>query len=105
MGIMSLVKEGPLRDAVVFATTRWDRMGDVEGPRRELDRPGDKAGVVRSFIETMYAASGERIDAQSLINRRSNAEVDEAFESVLGSLQELGQPGVGLARFLRSKHR
>jgi hypothetical protein len=96
-----------LHEAVDFASTRWDSKGakTVEMLRDELDRPGGKASVIQWFVDGMYATSGENVDARSLINRSSNAEIDDAFERVLSFLRGLGKTGVELARSLREKNR
>jgi hypothetical protein len=97
----------PLHEAVDFASTRWQSKGakTVEMLREELERPGGKASVIQWFIDGMYATSGENVDSRMLINRSSNAEIDEAFESVLNFLRGLGKPGVDLARSLRLMNR
>jgi hypothetical protein len=96
-----------LQEAVDFASTRWDSKGTktVEMLRDELDRPGGKASVIQWFIDGMYATSGENVDARTLINSSSNAEIDEAFESVLNFLRGLGRSGVELAKSLRLSNR
>jgi hypothetical protein len=96
-----------LQEAVDFASTRWDSKGakSFEALRGELDRPGGKDSVIQWFIDGMYATSGENVDARTLINRSSSAEVDEAFDSVLNFLRGLGQPGVELAKSLRLRDR
>jgi hypothetical protein len=96
-----------LIEAVDFASTRWDSKGGktVEMLRDELDGPGGKASVIQRFIDGMYATLGENVDARMVINRSSDAEIDDAFESVLSFLRGLGQSGVELARSLRLRNR